>query len=33
MAENKTQEQKPSDDVQKLRTELEAARAETAEAR
>lgn len=33
MAENKTQEQNPSDDVQKLRTELEAARAETAEAR
>lgn len=33
MAENKTQDQTPSDDVQKLRTELEAARAETAEAR
>ena len=32
MAENKTQDQTPSDDVQKLRTELEAAMAETAEA-
>ena len=33
MAENKTQDQTPSDDVQKLRTELEASRAETAEVR
>lgn len=33
MAENKAQEQNPSDDVQKLRTELEAARAEAAQAR